>query len=198
MCSFTGRVLLFPSPRFQSRGMLDDEEEEGWLAIGKPRSSQCHAAFIVLQQKGGHQSTGISSRLISRGRGGTDLTLFLFPFLFFRPRHPSGRDFALFHTGTLSSSPSLYLSLTLSLFSPPSGRRCCSSRRCSFGGGADSGNVAVVMKTYEIYSIWSDAITPARTTNRPPLFSLGSTLPDTRCSYQARCLRVYTWGDGRL
>lgn len=42
----------------------------GWkgVAIGNPRPhDQCHGAFIVLQQKGAHQSTGISSRLISRG-----------------------------------------------------------------------------------------------------------------------------------
>lgn len=67
---------------------LDEEakrgeaRERGWVAIGNPRSDQCHAAFIVLQQKGAHQSTGISSRLISRGRCGTNPTLsspLLFP-----------------------------------------------------------------------------------------------------------------------
>lgn len=61
------------------------ERERGWVAIGNPRSDQCHAAFIVLQQKGAHQSTGISSRLISRGRGETNLTLLSSPLLFLRP-----------------------------------------------------------------------------------------------------------------
>jgi hypothetical protein len=32
----------------------------------KPSHDQCGGAFIVLQQKGAHQSSGISSRLISR------------------------------------------------------------------------------------------------------------------------------------
>lgn len=38
---------------------------------GARASVQCRVAFIVLQQKGAHQSSDISSRLISRGRGGT-------------------------------------------------------------------------------------------------------------------------------
>jgi len=40
----------------------------GWLSETLGPNDQCHGAFIVLQQKGAHQSTGISSRLISRGR----------------------------------------------------------------------------------------------------------------------------------
>lgn len=48
----------------------EEEVEGGGSAIGNPLgpNDQCHGAFIVLQQKGAHQSTGISSRLISRSR----------------------------------------------------------------------------------------------------------------------------------
>lgn len=43
------------------------EGHRRWLSETPRPHDQCHGAFIVLQQKGAHQSTGISSRLISRG-----------------------------------------------------------------------------------------------------------------------------------
>ncbi|KYN28002.1 hypothetical protein ALC57_02579 [Trachymyrmex cornetzi] len=49
-----------------------------WLSETPRPHDQCHGAFIVLQQKGAHQSTGISSRLISRSH---PLVLTRFPSL---------------------------------------------------------------------------------------------------------------------
>lgn len=151
--------------------------EEGWVergggdwlseTLGPLPHDQCHGAFIVLQQKGAHQSTGISSRLISRGR---PLFALLAPF----PPPLAG-----------PLSPRLFLSLSaprrrhrvLRLPSsdlPPSGRRRHPSPKGQ-GSGKGVGSRAqiarddvalarargVVMKTYEIYSIWADAITPS-------------------------------------
>lgn len=186
------------------------------MAIGNPRSDQCHAAFIVLQQKGAHQSTGISSRLISRGRGGTNLTLlsssssvpsfhpsFLLlsslspatslcvcvcvyhPPLSFPPieyRFSLGSSFVLL-SPSLASLPSLASSLlvarTRGLSIPLAVPDVVEATPAGgvAGGGADRdgrGPGAVVMKTYEIYSIWADAITPPPpppppTTDRPTI-----------------------------
>lgn len=180
------------------------------MAIGNPRSDQCHAAFIVLQQKGAHQSTGISSRLISRGRGGTNLTLlsssssvpsFHPSFLLLSSLSPATSlcvcvciiHLSLFLRSNIVS-PSVHRSFFFlaSLPSLASSLLVARTRVLSIplavpdvveatpaggvaGGGADRdgrGPGAVVMKTYEIYSIWADAITPPPpppTTDRPTI-----------------------------
>lgn len=171
------------------------------MGIGNPRSDQCHAAFIVLQQKGAHQSTGISSRLISRGRGGTDLTL-LPPLFFLRPiisplvpssffslrpprcAYPCARlsppllritflprfvARSSFSWPSLAFLALLYPSPSLTVLSIPLAVPDVVEATPAggvAGGGADRdgrGPGAVVMKTYEIYSIWADAITPPTT-----------------------------------
>lgn len=176
------------------------ERERGWVAIGNPRSDQCHAAFIVLQQKGAHQSTGISSRLISRGRCGTNPTLLSSPSF-----HPS------FLLSLLPSFPPSSFSSTVSpflvslkrqrSFHPPPDvveRRVPTHWRWCSRAGADSGSGpgAVVMKTYEIYSIWADAITPPPTTDRPPLLSPPPSL-DPRTPPGDRCWWLVYVGVGR-
>lgn len=111
-----------------------EARERGWVAIGNPRSDQCHAAFIVLQQKGAHQSTGISSRLISRGRCGTNPTLsspllFPSPFTlrsFFLP-FPLFLHFSSLLPPSLPPAPPRFALLRLSLPLLPS--PCQTSRR---------------------------------------------------------------------
>lgn len=177
----------------------------GWLAIGNPRPDQCHAAFIVLQQKGAHQSTGISSRLISRGRGGTNLPLFVSHPLFLSHLlfgyslllHPLvcyyiqvSVPFPLQHPFSFFTLRPLFFRLTALLFRvlslslcrssafTPSWRHPSVARRRRGDSRQEvqleveliagrSGPAAVVMKTYEIYSIWADAITPPPTTDQP-------------------------------
>lgn len=170
-----------PQPFAAAAGSGDEERgeagenqglEEG-VAIGNPRPDQCHGAFIVLQQKGAHQSTGISSRLISRGH----------------PRRLARRQplrrvptlcRSLFST-LLSRNTSLSLAFSglrvlHSFFQPLDDRHpspgvavvaaaAGERRRRGWQIAGRRSAAAVVMKTYEIYSIWADAITPPTADN---------------------------------
>lgn len=174
-----------------------------WLSETPRPHDQCHGAFIVLQQKGAHQSTGISSRLISRGH---PLVLApASPFSFFPPfrsRNPYGSP----------SFPPARVSLSLafcseapcprlSFFQPSaSPRRPPFGRSVGEGCGRPTGgrrqiagrrSSAVVMKTYEIYSIWADAITPSadRGGGQPPTNPRGYT---SRCMRACLCVSVCT------
>ncbi|KYN05532.1 hypothetical protein ALC62_03523, partial [Cyphomyrmex costatus] len=108
------------------RGREEDEGEEHrrWLSETPRPHDQCHDAFIVLQQKGAHQSTGISSRLISRSH---PLVLTRFAALFpSRNRNPyGGPSFTplprlfLSHSGLRGSASSAFL---LPTFHPSSAR----------------------------------------------------------------------------
>lgn len=179
------------------RGRRGSESEghRRWLSETPRPHDQCHGAFIVLQQKGAHQSTGISSRLISRGH---PLVLRLLPL---SPPHglsqpqslrrpffpPFAAPLSLAFCSEASRPP-------LSLFRPsapprrPSptffGRSVGEGRGRAAGRPAGGGrqiagrrSAAVVMKTYEIYSIWADAITPSadRGGGQPPVNPRGYT-----------------------
>jgi len=77
----------------------ESEGHRRWLSETPRPHDQCHGAFIVLQQKGAHQSTGISSRLISRGH---PLALACFPSLRLTATIPTA--------ALLSPLPRLFLS----------------------------------------------------------------------------------------
>lgn len=173
------------------------------MAIGNPRPDQCHGAFIVLQQKGAHQSTGISSRLISRGHP-------LPPPDPSRSQQPLGRPPFAAERASLSLAFS-DLRVLHSFFQPLDDRHPSSGGGCrgGIGGGrcrrrwqiaGRRSAAAVVMKTYEIYSIWADAITPPTADNprrpsppcRPcPPTPRGYTRAHERGVSCGRCARVY-------
>lgn len=150
-----GRRNVWPPSRSSSADTVERRGKEGGgSAYRKPSRDQCRGAFIVLQQKGAHQSTGISSRLISRGRGETH-----------RPVLPQPGPLHLF-LQLLPQTSFHRLCKTLFPLAPSHFLLSVTSHSLRRTLGGDSGYGAataaaatVVMKTYEIYSIWADAIT---------------------------------------
>lgn len=195
------------------RGRRGSESEghRRWLSETPRPHDQCHGAFIVLQQKGAHQSTGISSRLISRGH-----PLVLSGLLPLSPPHGLSQPQSLRRPFFPPFAAPLSLAFCseaprppLSLFRPsapprrrPSptffGRAVGRSARGARAAGRPAGggrqiagrrSAAVVMKTYEIYSIWADAITPSadRGGGQPPVNPRGYT---GRCVCARVCMHV--------
>lgn len=162
--------------RRRGGGAKEGEGHRRWLSETPRPHDQCHGAFIVLQQKGAHQSTGISSRLISRGH---PLVLARFSFLPPTPLQPQSLRQPFFPSCRVSFSRILLRGSASSAFLLPTFRHPSSGGRSARGASGRPGgrrqiagrrSRAVVMKTYEIYSIWADAITPPadRDGGQPP------------------------------